>query len=141
VFDAGETSWNLALNATYTDENTFYAVTPSASGRGSQTDLVFNTRVDMYLNDWTFSWLTRHIGDLDDTRFDGNNVFGYDVVDSYTKHDIRVAYDWERYRIAVGINNVTDEDPPYLFDSGTNTDSFLYDNFGMYWFARLTVSM
>ena len=141
TFEAATTSWNLAFNATFTDENTFYSETPSASDRGSQPDLVFNTRVDMYLNDWTFSWLTRHIGDMNDTRFDGSNPFGYDVVDSYTKHDIRVAYDWERYRFAFGINNVTDEDPPYVFASGINTDGFLYDVFGSYWYARVTFSL
>ncbi len=142
AFEAGATSWNLSLNGTWTDENTFYSETPSASDRGSQPDVVFNTRVDMYLNDWSFSWLTRNVGSMNDTRFDvGSNPFGYSSVDSYTKHDIRVAYDWERYRFAFGINNVTDEDPPYVFGSGNNTDTFLYDVFGTYWYARMTFSM
>jgi iron complex outermembrane receptor protein len=142
AFEAGATSWNLTLNGTWTDENTFYSETPSASDRGSQPDVVFNTRVDMYLNDWSFSWLTRNIGSMNDTRYDvGSNPFGYSSVDSYTKHDIRVAYDWERYRVAVGINNVTNEDPPYVFGSGNNTDTFLYDVFGTYWYARMTFSM
>ena len=43
--------------------------------------------------------------------------------------------------ITLGVNNVLDEDPPYVFDSGTNTDSFTYDSFGMYWYARLTFSL
>ena len=141
AFETGSTAWNLAINAVLTDENTFYSETPSASDRGSQPDVQVSTRVDMYLNDWSFSWLMRHIGDMNDTRFDGSNPFGYDVVDAYYKHDLRVAYDWERYRLALGINNVTDEDPPYLFASGINTDGFLYDVFGMYWYARLTFSL
>ena len=141
VFDAGPANWNVAINATYTDENTFYGQTPSASDRGSQPDLQVSTRLDMFLNDWTFSWLTRHIADMNDSRFDGDNSFGYDVVDSYTKHDLRVAYDWDQYRLLIGLNNATDEDPPYLFASGINTDGFLYDVFGRYWFARLTYSM
>jgi outer membrane receptor protein involved in Fe transport len=141
AFDAGSTSWNVALNSTFTDENTFYSETPSASDRGSQPDVQINTRLDMFLNDWTFSWLTRYIGEMNDTRFDGTNSFGYDVVDSYFKHDLRVAYDWERYRFVFGINNALDEDPPYVFASGINTDGFLYDVFGRYWFARVTFSM
>jgi outer membrane receptor protein involved in Fe transport len=141
AFEAGPASWNIALNATFTDENTFYSVTPSASDRGSQPDVQANTRVDMFLNDWSFSWLMRHIGDMDDTRFDGTNPFGYDTVDDYYKHDIRVAYDWDRYRLLFGINNVTDEDPPYVFSSGINTDGYLYDVFGSYWYARLTFTM
>lgn len=143
AFEAGETSWNLSLNGTYTDENTFYSVTPSASDRGSQPDLVFNTRADLFYNDWTFSWMMRHVGDMLDTRFPraSTNSFGYTGPGSYQKHDIRVAYDWERYRFVVGINNVTDEDPPYLFASGNNTDTFLYDVFGSYWFARVNFAM
>ena len=79
---------------------------------------------------------------MDDPDYSADtNTFGYSKVDAYYKHDLRVAYDWDRYRILFGINNVTDEDPPYVFDSGTNTDSFLYDNFGTYWYARLTFSM
>ena len=140
-FEAGVTSWNLSFNGTYTDENTFYSETPSASDRGSQPDLQIATRADMSLNDWTFSWLMRHIGEMNDTRFDGTNSFGYDKVDAYYKHDLRVAYDWERYRFVFGINNVTDEDPPYVFASGINTDGFLYDVFGTYWYARVTFAM
>ena len=142
AFEAGETSWNFAINGTFTDENTFYTQTPSASDRGSQPDVQISTRADLFYNNWTFSWLMRHIGEMDDTRFNPtNNSFGYDVVDAYYKHDLRVAYDWERYRLVFGVNNVTDEDPPYVFGSGNNTDTFLYDVFGSYWYARLTFSL
>jgi outer membrane receptor protein involved in Fe transport len=141
AFEAGATSWNLSMNGTFTDENTFYSETPSANDRGSQPDIQLATRADMSLNDWTFSWLMRHIGEMNDTRFDGTNPFGYDKVDAYYKHDLRVAYDWERYRFVFGINNVTDEDPPYLFGSGNNTDTFLYDVLGTYWYARVTFAM
>ncbi len=141
AFDAAQTSWNLGLNGVYVDENTFSPGAGGADGRGSIPDVSANFRADMFLNNWTVSWMMRYIGDMNDPDYDGDNVFGYTDVDAYYKHDLRVAYDWERYRLLFGINNVTDEDPPYVFDSGTNTDSFLYDNFGMYWFARLTFSM
>jgi iron complex outermembrane receptor protein len=141
-FDAGPTSWNLNLTGVYVDENTFYPLAGGADARGSIPDKQANFRADMFLNNWSFSWLTRYIGEMDDPDFEAaTNTFGYSKVDAYYKHDIRVAYDWERYRLLFGINNVTDEDPPYVFDSGTNTDSFLYDNFGTYWYARLTFSM
>jgi iron complex outermembrane receptor protein len=142
AFDAGPTSWNLSLTGVYVDENTFSPGAGGADGRGSIPDQQANFRADMFLNNWSFSWLTRYIGKMDDPDFDAaTNSFGYGGPDAYYKHDIRVAYDWERYRLLIGINNVTDEDPPYVFDSGTNTDSFLYDNFGTYWYARLTFSM
>lgn len=142
AFDASATSWNFALNATYVEENSFY---PGAGGAygfgGSIPDLQANFRADLFLDNWTFSWVTRYIGDMDDPAFDGNNAFGYSGPDAYSKHDVRVAYDWDRYRVLVGINNVFDEDPPYVFNTGRNTDTRLYDMFGTYWFARLTVTM
>lgn len=141
-FDAGPTNWNLSLVGTYVDENTFYPNAGGADDRGSIPDKSANTRIDMFLNNWTFSWMTRYIGSMDDPRFDPtNNSFGYDGPPSYFKHDLRVAYDWERYRLVFGVNNVLDEDPPYVFASGVNTDAFLYDVMGSYWFARLTFSM
>jgi iron complex outermembrane receptor protein len=141
AFELGDSSFNVAVNGTFTDENTFYSETPSASDRGSQPDVQISTRADWYLSDWTFSWMMRHIGEMNDTRYDGGNPFGYDKVEAYYKHDLRVAYDWEQYRFVFGINNVTDEDPPYVFGSGNNTDLFLYEPFGTYWFARVTFSM
>ncbi len=141
AFEIGDNGFNVALNGTFTDENTFYSETPSANNRGSQPDVQISTRADWYLSDWTFSWMMRHIGEMNDTRFDGSNPFGYSKVKAYYKHDVRVAYDWERYRFVFGINNVTDEDPPYVFGSGNNTDLFLYEPFGSYWFARVTFSM
>lgn len=141
AFDAGSTSWNIGLNGTHVAENTFYPYAGGADDRGSIPDNKINTRVDMYLKNWTFSWLTRYIGSMEDPRYDGNNSFGYHTVDSYLKHDIRVAYDWDHYRLLFGIANVTDEDPPYVFATGNNTDTFLYDVFGRYWYARVTYSM
>ena len=143
AFDAGRTSWNMALNGTYVDENTYSSGAGTTdSNYGSTPDVMANFRTDLFLNDWSFSWLVRYIASMDDGDFEpSGNVFGYGGPDAYYKHDIRVAYDWERYRLLFGINNVTDEDPPYLFASGINTDGFLYDVFGRYWFARLTYSM
>jgi outer membrane receptor protein involved in Fe transport len=142
AFDAGPTSWNLNLTGVYVDENSFEPGAGGADGRGSIPDKSANFRADMFLNNWSFSWLTRYIGEMDDPDFEAaTNTFGYSKVDAYYKHDLRVAYDWERYRLLIGVNNVLDEDPPYVFDSGTNTDSFTYDSFGMYWYARLTFSL
>ena len=98
------------------------------TGNGSQPDKVANFRGDMFLNDWTFSWLTRYIGA---ERVDAAVIMTH----------IRVAYDWNRYRFLFGINNVTDEDPPYAFNTGRNTDTRLYDVFGTYWYARVTFTM
>ncbi len=142
AFDGfGDTAWNVSLNGTYVEENTFFPFAGGADDRGSIARFQGNLRTDLFLGNWTFSWLMRYIGDMDDPSFDGTNAFGYDGPPSYDKHDLRVSYDWDRYRLLIGINNVTDEDPPYVFDSGKNTDAFLYDVIGQYWFARLTFTL
>lgn len=135
------TYWNLELRGTYVDENSFSPGAGGADDRGSIPRVVANFRADVAWQDWNFSWLTRYISDMNDPRFDGNNPFGYSGPDDYDKHDIRASYRWDRYRFMVGVNNVFDEDPPYVFSTGNNTDTFLYDVIGRYMFARVTVEM
>ena len=144
AFDAGRTSWNIALNGTYVDENTFFPGAGGADEPGAIPRVHATLRTDLYIGNWSVSWLMRYISSMDDPDFDGtgtDNPFGYTGPSSYDKHDLRFTYDWERYRLLIGINNVADEDPPYVFSSSDNTDTFLYDVFGRYWFARLTFTL
>ena len=92
-------------------------------------------RVDR--GDWDFTWRMRFIDDMDDPRYDGNNAFGYDTVPSHTEHDIRVGWNPGAYRVLLGVNDLFDKDPPYVFSSGTNTDLFLYGAVGRYVFLRI----
>jgi outer membrane receptor protein involved in Fe transport len=124
------------LVGTYVDENTFAPGAGGANGRGSIPDLMANFKATVGWRDWTASWMVRYIADMDDPDFDGNNPFGYSGPDSYDKHDLRVSYDWDQYGLMFGVNNVFDEDPPYVFNSGNNTDTFLYDVRGLYWFLQ-----
>ena len=136
-----DTLINLSLNGTYVNKNTFYPNAGGADDRGSIPRIKGNLRADVLYGDWTVSWSMQYISGMDDPDFDGDNVFGYDTVPSYDNHDLRVAYNWNQYRFLVGINNVFDEDPPYVFSSGNNTDTFLYDVFGRYWFARVSYAL
>jgi outer membrane receptor protein involved in Fe transport len=144
AFEAGPTSWNLSVNGTYVDEYTAFPGAGGADDRGSVPRNQANFAADLFLNDWTFGWRTRWIGAMTDPSYDGtgtDNTFGYTGTDDYYKHDLRVAYNWNRYRFSLGVNNIADEDPPYVFASGKNTDAFLYDVIGQYWFARVTFTM
>jgi iron complex outermembrane receptor protein len=61
--------------------------------------------------------------------------------------DLRASYTWEKYTIRVGVNNVTDKDPP-LFDTITsggnssyaesNTYPSMYDTAGRYLYLNIT---
>tara|TARA_B110000495_G_scaffold202457_1_gene222663 strand:- start:3821 stop:6589 length:2769 start_codon:yes stop_codon:yes gene_type:complete len=141
-FDAFmDTTWNLELVGTYVAENTFYPGAGGADDGGSTPRVVanFNTNVDW--NNFGFAWYMRYVSAMNDPRYDGDNAFGYSGTDDYYKHDLRASYDWDNYRVLLGVNNVTDEDPEYVFSSGNNTDTNLYDVRGAYYFVRFEAQL
>ncbi|HIL97452.1 MAG TPA: TonB-dependent receptor, partial [Pseudomonadales bacterium] len=141
-FDAfAATSWNIELVGTYVAENTFAPGAGGADGRGSIPRVQANLNTTVGWDNWTFAWYMRYISSTNDPDFDGNNPFGYSGAETYYKNDIRVSYEWEKYRILLGINNVADEDPPYVFNSGNNSDLFLYDPIGRYMFLRFDANL
>ena len=125
------------LTATYIKANSFYPGPGNADDRGSMPRIraIGSVRVDK--DDWDFTWRMRFIDDMDDPRYDGDNAFGYDTVPSHTEHDIRVGWNPGAYRVLLGVNDLFDNDPPYVFSSGTNTDLFLYGAVGRYVFLRV----
>ncbi len=135
------TFWNVSLAGTYIDENTFYPGAGGADDRGSIPRVQANLATTVNYQNWDVTWNMRYISGMDDPRYDGNNPFNYSGTDSYDKHDLRVSYSWDSYRVLLGVNNVFDEDPEYVFSSGNNTDTFLYDVVGRYWFLRFKASM
>ena len=141
VFDADTTVWRFALAGSYVDEYTFYEYWGVAPGEayswGSIPRVTANVSVSVDWQDWNFAWHTRYVSAMNNLEYDGNNPFGHSGPPNYYKHDLRISYSWDRYRALLGINNVTDEDPPYVFSSGNNTDASLYDVYGQYWFVRL----
>ena len=141
VFNADTAVWRFALAGSYVDEWTFYELFGYAVGTENWGNciprLTANLSVSVDWQDWNFAWHTRYVSAMDSQQFDGNNPFEYSGPPSYDKHDLRISYSWEHYRLLLGINNVTDEDPPYVFSSGNNTDASLYDVYGQYWFVRL----
>ncbi|MCR9279039.1 MAG: TonB-dependent receptor [Pseudomonadaceae bacterium] len=136
-----DTNVTIDSQATYVVENTFYPGAGGADDRGSIPRIVGNTNVIVDWQEWDFRWGIRYIHGIDDPRYDGNNPFGYSGASSHTEHDLRAAYNFDKYRVMVGINDVFDNDPPYVFSSGNNTDLFLYDAIGRYAFLRLSANL
>lgn len=136
-----DTYITLDLNGTYVKENTFYPGAGAADDRGSIPRIKANVQATVDWRDFDFTWRTRHIHGMNDPRYDGNNAFGYDRVKAHREHDIRVAWNLNQYRVLLGVNDLFDNDPPYVFSSGTNTDLFLYGAVGRYIFLRLSARM
>ncbi|MEM1435684.1 MAG: TonB-dependent receptor [Pseudomonadota bacterium] len=137
----GGSVWQATLQGTYVRENTFYPGAGGADDRGSIPRIrgLFDLNVDW--QSWDFRWGIRYIHGMDDPRFDGNNVLGYSGPPSHTEHDFRVAYNFDKVRVVFGMNDVFDNDPPYVFSTGNNTDLFLYDSVGRNMFLRLQANL
>ena len=139
---SGIVAANLDLQGTYVDENTFFPGAGGADGRGSIPRIRANFIGTVDWRDFDFTWRMRYVHSMSDPDFTREtNVFAYENVRSHTEHDLRVAWNYDSYRVVVGVNDIFDRDPPYVFNSGNNTDPFLYDAMGRYMFLRATMTM
>ncbi len=82
----------------------------------------------------------RHIGDMDDPAFDGNNLFNYAGTPNHVEHDLYGEYLWKNLTFGVGVNNLLNKEPPYVFGIGANTDINLFNTavLGRFVFARVS---
>lgn len=140
-FDIGEFLFNFDFQGTYVKENTFYPGAGGADDQGSIPRIKANINLGIDWHDWDLDIRTRYIHGLNDPRFDGNNPFGYEHIRSHTEVDLRLGYNFSNYRAVIGVNDLFDRDPPYVFSSGNNTDLYLYSAVGRYFFMRLSASM
>ena len=129
------------LQGTYVKLNTLSPNAGNASDRGSMPRIRATSNISVNRGNWDYTWRMRYVHGMDDPRHDGNNVFGYDHVPSHTEHDVRVGWLVGDYRFLVGVNDLLDADPPYVFSSGNNTDLFLYGAIGRYAFLRMDFNM
>jgi len=116
--------------------------------------------VSWNLGPWDASWRMRYIGKFrngyakadEDTFPAGQCYYGsfcslHNVILHYgarTYNDVQVGYNIEAIntRIDLGIDNVGDIQPPYLWannSNNANTDTANFDTLGRYYFARVTV--
>ena len=129
------------LQGTYVKLNTFSPNAGNASDRGSMPRIRATSNINVNRGNWDYTWRMRYVHRMDDPRYDGDNVFGYDHVPSHTEHDVRVGWIVGDYRLLLGVNDLLDADPPYVFSSGNNADLFLYGAIGRYAFLRMDFNM
>jgi outer membrane receptor protein involved in Fe transport len=111
-----EDKWNLGLS--YSLDNLTVSYTGNFIGMQQYQDLLY--------------WGVTEINDAGD-------VAQYEV-EEYMYHDISASYSFDfGTTIAVGVTNLTDEQPPYIEPAfNGNTDESTYRLFGQSYFARLT---
>lgn len=122
----------------------------SSAGDGNFAKIKSNLSVGLFNDDWSASYTLRYIASVDENfgnvdifDDDGNviPVFGsfwakptsatkqdvFRKVDSQLIHDIRFTYFLDKYSISLGVDNVFDEDPPYVATGfNDNTDPRTY---------------
>ncbi|MCG8434692.1 MAG: TonB-dependent receptor, partial [Gammaproteobacteria bacterium] len=89
---------------------------------------------------WEATWGLQFIGDMlescpvgaftatlcsnpapDRAVIQGTSTSPFNHIGSTTYHDVQVSYHWEDWRFTVGIDNITDKDPPLCFQCFANT--------------------
>jgi outer membrane receptor protein involved in Fe transport len=96
------------------------------------------------LGGWSAGINGQYIPGLDDFG-DGYEEAKLGTVDSYMAWDVRVGYDFadlpgyaSGLRLNAGINNVLDEDPPFIAGEGNQShDISTYDPIGRFYYAEL----
>ena len=89
-------------------------------------------------NEWGVSLSHKYIDEMDIFK-----TFGFDTiedVDAVHYFDVSGSYEWDVFRVVVGVDNVTDEEPEFVPEISTNT-SRIYDWMGRFYFATVTVSL
>ncbi len=98
----------------------------------------WNLGVTLARDTWSVGFNWRHLGEMDVT-----DVIGLQVPDLVTPSieyfDILGKYHVGSWTLMAGVQNLTDEDPPYVPDVSANT-SGIYDFMGTFYYARASVS-
>lgn len=89
--------------------------------------------------DWTITYGLRYIGEADDRLRSPAATFDA-VAESITYQDLVATYKWNNMTFMAGINNLSDEEPPYFSSSfNANTEPGMYDVIGRRMFANIKV--
>ncbi len=122
---------------------------PTAEDGGAYAENKLNYSVQWAMNDFSIVYRGEFIDDLDSDTFcncgAGNQADGSYIqhIDSVLYHDLIATYNAPYgFRLSGGINNLTDEEPPFI-ETGFNatTDPSTYRMFGRGYYVRVEWSM
>ena len=131
VYDAYEAS---ALGSPVKD----YAGT--ADGFAVYPELRYNLALGLVGDNWTATWNMRYVSESDDV-WRSPVVTADAVAEEITYHDIVATYDYGNATFRLGINNVTDEQPPYFHTDPSGGDVSQGRTRPLYGYRRSTVGV
>ncbi|MDZ7684262.1 MAG: TonB-dependent receptor [Gammaproteobacteria bacterium] len=136
-------SWSATYQESYERE---YPLTGSRDLAGTANGFeVFpewrwRGRAGVYGNNWTLAYKLRFIGEAQDA-LRAPSITADATAEDILYHDIVGTYDWKNFTFSLGINNATDEDPPYFHSAfNANTEPGMYDVIGRRVFANVKAS-
>jgi iron complex outermembrane receptor protein len=89
---------------------------------------------------WTFGWKMRYYSETDD-GYRPPELTDDSIAEDMLYHDLKLLYTWNDIEFNLGIDNVTDEDPPRFHSAfNANTEPGVYDVIGRRAWARLNWS-
>jgi outer membrane receptor protein involved in Fe transport len=95
------------------------------------------------INAFDFQWQVNYVDAVRDINYGGSipvkNLKNYSGVSEYFSHDVLARWTpKEDLRLSVGVNNLFDKDPPYVFATARNSSAVLHDQIGRYFFMSLS---
>ncbi|MGI9328613.1 MAG: TonB-dependent receptor plug domain-containing protein [Pseudomonadales bacterium] len=88
---------------------------------------------------WSVSVSWRHLDEMDIDDQIGFDEFTK-TADSINYFDLHAAYNWDNIQLSFGVENISDEEPPFIPSISANTNP-TYDYLGRFYSARVKFSM
>ena len=112
----------------------------SADGFAVYPELRYVLSFGLNGDNWNAFWNIRHVSESDDV-WRHPSVTADAVAEATTYHDLSASYDMGNSVLRFGINNVTDEQPPYFHSNfNGNTEPGVYDVIGRRMFMSVTAT-
>lgn len=90
-------------------------------------------------DNWSLTLGWRYLDEMEiDDQIDFDEFT--ESADAVSYFDFYGTYSWDNFEVLVGVENFTDEEPPYVPDTSTNT-STIYDFLGTFYSVKLKYSM
>jgi iron complex outermembrane receptor protein len=99
-----------------------------------------NSNLSLQGNHWSVSWRMRWLDETEDL-YRPDNITDDGIAEDILYHDLTATLTIDKYDLTVGVDNVTDEEPP-LFHSGFeyHTAPGVYDTIGRYFWFKVSAN-
>ncbi len=139
----GSAAWNANYLIKYHEENTDSGVVEEHEGkirgeRGSMTHLRWTANVGLHGESWQWNNRLRYIGAADFFEVSDPSTKDTSSVPVVVYWDMSGRYTFGELNLIVGVNNLLDKEPPYMWtEGGQNGNGFTYDFLGRYIYAKI----